>query len=74
MIVKLIIISVILIAIVVLALGVKLWFNPDAEFSVHSCALEDGNLDEGEACFKCRLKDLADCPEKKNDEISNFRP
>jgi hypothetical protein len=65
MFIKLIIISVILVAIIMLALGVKLWFNPDAEFSAHSCALDDGNLDDEGACFKCHLKDLAECPEKK---------
>jgi hypothetical protein len=47
-----------------LALGVKLWFDPNAEFSSHSCALNSGNIDENGACSKCQLKDLADCPEK----------
>jgi hypothetical protein len=65
MFVKLIIISVILVAIILLILGIKLLFDPDAEFSVHSCALDDGELDENGACSKCQLKDLVDCPEKK---------
>jgi hypothetical protein len=47
-----------------LALGVKLWFDPNAEFSSHSCALDSGNIDEDGACSKCQLKDLADCPEE----------
>lgn len=61
------IISVILIAIIMLALGVKLLFNKDAEFTAHSCALDDGTSDENEACSKCDLKDLVNCPENKMD-------
>ncbi len=59
------IISVILVAIVMLALGVKLLFNKDAEFTAHSCALDDGASDKNEACSKCDLKDLVNCPENK---------
>ncbi len=61
------IITVILVAIALLGLGVKLLFNKDAEFTAHSCALEDGNSDKNEACSKCELKDLVDCPENKKD-------
>ena len=50
-----------------LALGVKLLFNKDAEIKSHSCALEDDRLDKDEACSKCELKDLLDCPEIKKD-------
>lgn len=63
MFIKLLIISVVLVAIVMLGLGVKLFFDKNAEFSIHSCALEDGSLDKDGACSKCDLKDLADCPE-----------
>lgn len=67
---KLLIASVILVAFVMLALGLKLWFDPGAEFSVHSCAFEDDDkLDKDQACSKCQLKDLADCPENKNDQV-----
>jgi len=52
-----------------LALGIKMWFDPDAEFTASSCALEDGNLDKDAVCSKCQLKNLADCPEKKDSEI-----
>ena len=65
MLVKTIIISVIIVAIIMLALGVKLIFDPKAEFSAHSCALEDGETDKDGACALCQLKDLADCPENK---------
>ena len=60
---KLLIISVIFVAIVMLGLGVKLLFDKNAKFSAHSCALEDGSLKEDGACAACDLKDLADCPE-----------
>jgi hypothetical protein len=66
MIIKVLIISVILLAFVILALGVKIWFDPDAEFSLHSCALDSDKLNEDGACSKCQLVDLADCPEKKD--------
>lgn len=65
MFVNTLIISVIFVAIIMLALGVKLLFNKDAEITVHSCALEDDSLDKEGACSKCQLKDLADCPENK---------
>ena len=64
-------ISVILVAVIMLGLGIKMLFDPDAEFSAHSCALEDGNLDEDGACYKCQLKDLADCPENKGNQLRN---
>jgi len=53
-----------------LALGIKLLFDPKAEFTVHSCALDDGNTDKDGACYKCQLKELSDCPEKKNSSKS----
>jgi hypothetical protein len=61
-----IIISIVLVAFIMLALGIKLIFNRDAEFIVHSCALEDGKPDKDGACSLCHLKDLADCPEIKS--------
>lgn len=67
---KLLIISVVLVAIIMLALGIKLLFDPKAEFSAHSCALEDGSLDKDSACSKCQLKDLANCPENSNNQIN----
>jgi hypothetical protein len=67
MFIKILIVSIILVTIVMLAFGIKMWFDPDAEFTVHSCALEDGSLDKDGACSKCQLKDLADCPENKSE-------
>jgi hypothetical protein len=65
MILKVLIISAIIVGFTMLAFGVKLLFNRNAEFTVPACSLEDGDLDENGACAKCQLKDLADCPEKK---------
>lgn len=65
MIFKTLIITVILVGIVMLALGVKLLFSKDAEFTAHSCTLDVGTSDKNEACSKCELKDLVDCPETK---------
>jgi len=67
---KLFIISVILVAIIMLALGVKMLFDPKAEFLTHSCALEDGKRDDYGVCTKCQIKDLANCPEKSKDKIN----
>ena len=58
MFVKLLIVTLVLVAFIVLALGVRLWFDPDAEFSSHSCALDSGDLDENGACSKCQVKEL----------------
>jgi hypothetical protein len=66
---KLFIASVILVAIIMLILGIKMIIDPKAEFTANSCALEDGRTDEYGACAKCQLKDMANCPEKKNDKI-----
>lgn len=64
MLIKVFVISLILVAFVVLALGIKLWLDPNAKFEVHSCSLDSGDLDEDGACSKCQLKDLANCPEE----------
>ena len=61
---KLLVISVVLVAIVMLALGVKLLFDKNAKFPAHSCALGEGSLNTDGACAKCDLSDLADCPER----------
>ncbi len=63
MIIKTIIISVILVAFVILALGIKMLFDKNAKFTVHGCSLEDGNIDDDLSCYKCQLKDKTNCPE-----------
>ena len=62
---KVLIISVILVAIIMMALGIKLFFNKNTDSLAHACALEDGELTEDGACAKCEIKNLADCPENK---------
>ena len=71
MIIKLLIFSVVLVAFVMLILGIKLLFDPKAEFTVHSCALEDGDLDKDGACFKCQVTNLADCPENEKNKLKD---
>ena len=66
MIIKVLIITVILVAFMVLALGVKLLFDPNAEFSSHSCGIDSGKLNEDGACSICQLKDLSDCSVEKD--------
>lgn len=73
MLLKVIIISIVLVAFVVLALGIKLFFDPDAEFTVHSCSLEEGNISEDGTCLKCQVKDLANCPEKLETRQLNYQ-
>jgi len=57
---KILIISVILVAIIMLALGVKLFFDKDAEFTGHSCAGENKDLG---GCADCGIKEVANCTE-----------
>ena len=63
---KVLIISVLLIILTLLGLGIKLLFSPDAKFPSQSCALENGETEDDGSCSACQLKDLADCPEKKD--------
>lgn len=63
--IKVLIISIILIAIIIMALGIKLFFNKSADNLAHACALEDGKFADDGSCAVCELKDLADCPEKQ---------
>jgi len=70
MFIKLMIVSVVLVALIMLALGLKLWFDPGAEYSVHSCAFEGGSLNKDGSCSKCQLKDLANCPENEENKKS----
>ena len=66
MIIKTIIVSVILVAFVILALGIKMLFDKNAKFTVHGCSLEDDNYDGEMTCYKCQLKDKTNCPEIQN--------
>ncbi|HKK41575.1 MAG TPA: hypothetical protein VJ963_04135 [Bacteroidales bacterium] len=66
MIIKLLLISVVLVALMVLAFGIKLLFNPDSEFPAHSCALENGQLNSDGTCSACNVTKLVDCREHIN--------
>ncbi len=63
MFIKYLILSVILVAIVMLALGVKLLFDKNAKFSAHSCAMEGDRLNENGTCPKCGMGNSSDCYE-----------
>jgi len=69
MIVKTLIVTVILVAIVMLALGVKMLFDKNAKFEVHSCGLDKDNGDG--ACYKCQTEAIENFPEqdRPNDAI-----
>jgi len=61
---KIFIVTFILVAFTMLALGVKLLFDKDATFTHHSCALDNGNSDTSSGCTSCGIKEIAHCPEK----------
>ncbi|RUT79603.1 hypothetical protein [Ancylomarina longa] len=63
---KILIISVILVAIVVLALGIKMLFDPKAKFTAHSCHLDDKSNNEG-GCSHCDLTES--CEIDRSEEI-----
>lgn len=65
MLLKVLILSIILIAFLVLAMGVKLWLDPGTEFSSHSCSGDSADINEEGGCSACQIKELADCPEKQ---------
>ncbi len=63
---KILLLSVILVAFTMLALGVKLLFNKEASFTEHACATEDGELNKIGGCAACEIQELANCSEKDN--------
>lgn len=54
----------ILVAIVVLALGIKMLFDKNAKFEVHSCNFDSKDSDN--TCYKCQVTDPADCSDRKD--------
>ena len=65
MFIKVLIISTVLFAIMMLALGVKMLFDKNAEFTAHTCAAGSENKNDQETgCSMCQLKELSDCDEK----------
>ena len=66
MFIKVLIISIILITFVMVALGIKMLFNPKAQFPSHSCDLEKEEKSTEEDCSQCELKEIANCSESRN--------
>ena len=64
MILNTIIITVILVAFVMMALGIKMLFDKNAEFNIHSCFLEHGDINDERTCYQCQIKNSEECPEK----------
>ena len=62
MIIKTLIVTVILVAIVMLALGIKMLFDKNAKFEVHSCGYDSDNADGN--CYKCHTTDPENCTER----------
>ncbi len=53
MFIKLLLISIVLVAIVMLALGIKLLVNKDAKFTVHSCNPQNNDPEHEGSCCNC---------------------
>lgn len=53
MFIKPFILSIVLVAIVMLALSVKLLFDKNAKISAHSCAMDNENTIRDETCMRC---------------------
>ena len=63
---RILILSVILVAFTMLALGIKLFFNKKPSLTEHACALEDGELNKVGGCITCGIQKIANCPEKEH--------
>ncbi|RIJ49741.1 hypothetical protein D1614_03095 [Maribellus luteus] len=63
---KILIVTIILVAIMTLALGVKLLFNKDASFTGHACSFDESKLDQDGSCAGCGIQDITNCPEKES--------
>lgn len=62
---KILIVAVVLVAFAILGLGVKLLFDKDAEFTHHSCAGENKDLNDVNGCTGCEIMKSANCNENK---------
>lgn len=63
---KILIVSVILVAFAIMGLAVKLLFDKDAEFTRHSCGGEMKDLKNVNGCAGCGIKELANCSKNEN--------
>ncbi|GET33713.1 hypothetical protein PbJCM13498_25760 [Prolixibacter bellariivorans] len=64
---KIFLISIVLVAIVMLALGVKMLFDPKATFEAHSCSMDPNDSSEG--CAACQVKEITDCENNEPKQI-----
>jgi hypothetical protein len=65
MIIKVLIISAILVAFIMLPYIVHLLFDKDAEFTLHECPFDENWEEKAPGCSSCQIKELVDCPEDK---------
>ncbi len=63
MIIKTLIVTVILVAIVMLTLGIKMLFDKNAKFEVYSCSFDSD--DAKGTSHKCQIIDSEECPDNK---------
>ncbi|MCK3683775.1 hypothetical protein [Maribellus sp. YY47] len=66
MIIKTLIVTVILVAIVMLALGIKMLFDKGASFTGHACSFDEGNLNQDGSRAGCGIQDIANCLEEES--------
>ncbi len=60
MLLKTLIASLLLLVLAMLAMGIKLLFNPKGKFTYHSCSMKDGCFDNEDTCPSCGTKDIPD--------------
>lgn len=60
MIIKILIISAILVAFIMLPYIIHLFFDKDSEFTPHKCAFDEDREKKDNGCSSCQLKELAD--------------
>ncbi|MEF8811752.1 MAG: hypothetical protein V5A47_12570 [Bacteroidales bacterium] len=63
MIIKVLIVSAILVAFIMLPYLIHLLFEKDSEFSLHECPFDEDWKKKAKGCSSCQLKELVDCPE-----------
>ena len=68
-------IAMMVVALFMAGLKLKQMIKPGSGEIVESCALETGELNEDDACAKCEIKELINCPEdiqqKKKQSLKN---
>jgi len=69
MILKVLIISALLVAFIMLPYLIHCLFDKDSEFTLHECAFDEDWENKAPGCSSCQLKELVDCSE--NEERQN---